>query len=115
MVLLAAYGALLHRVCGEDDVPVGTAVANRHRVEVENLVGFFVNTLVLRLRPHGGLELAELLRQARELTLEAQAHQDVPFEKLVEDLQPERSLAHTPLFQVMLVIYYPAYTARDRR
>jgi amino acid adenylation domain-containing protein len=99
--LLAALEVLLHRYTRQDDIVVGTPIANRTRSEVENLIGFFVNTLVLRARVSGDLSFGELLRRVRDLTLEAYAHQDVPFEKLVEELKPERSLNHSPLFQVM--------------
>jgi amino acid adenylation domain-containing protein len=107
MGLLAAFQALLFRYIGrggQDDILVGTPVANRGRAEVEGLIGFFVNTLVLRGRPAGGLSFRELLGQARSASLDAFAHQDVPFEKLVEALGVERSLAHSPLFQVALVL-----------
>ncbi len=101
MTVLAGFQALLARWSGQDDVLVGTPVAGRNRAEVEGMVGFFVNTLVLRAElpdDAGGLALLE---QARERVLEAQMHQDVPFERLVEELRVERSLSHTPLFQVM--------------
>ncbi|WP_432422181.1 amino acid adenylation domain-containing protein [Robbsia betulipollinis] len=101
MVLLAAFQALLHRYTGQDDIRVGVPVANRHRVETEPLIGFFVNTQVLRARVTGHDTLGTLLERAREATLGAQAHQDLPFDALVDALRPERSLDHTPLFQVM--------------
>ncbi|MCY0386511.1 amino acid adenylation domain-containing protein [Robbsia sp. Bb-Pol-6] len=101
MVLLAAFQALLHRYTGQDDIRVGVPVANRHRVETEPLIGFFVNTQVLRARVTGHDTLGTLLERAREATLGAQAHQDLPFDVLVDALRPERSLDHTPLFQVM--------------
>ena len=107
MTLLAALAVLLERWSGQSDVICATAVANRNRVEIEGLIGLFVNNLVLRIDLEGGpsfaeLPFAELLERAREVTLEAFAHQDLPFEKLVEELRPRRSLSHTPLFQVML-------------
>ncbi len=102
MTLLAVYGAVLHRWTGEDDLPVGTPIANRNQAETEGLIGFFVNILVLRVRTSAELAFSSLLLRVRELTLEAYAHQDLPFEKLVQELQPERTLAHTPLFQVLL-------------
>jgi hypothetical protein len=104
MTLLAGWQLLLGRYSGQDDVVVGTPIANRHRAEVEPLIGFFVNTLALRTRLEEGLSFRALLRQVKETALEAYAHQDVPFEKLVEELQPERSLSHTPLFQVFFAL-----------
>ncbi|HSF43042.1 MAG TPA: non-ribosomal peptide synthase/polyketide synthase [Thermoanaerobaculia bacterium] len=104
MVLLAGFQTLLARLSGQEDVVVGSPVANRNRVETEGLIGFFVNTLPLRGRPSGDLSFAGLLARTRETALGAYAHQDLPFERLVEELAPERSLAHAPLFQVMLVL-----------
>ncbi|MGH8080190.1 MAG: condensation domain-containing protein, partial [Lysobacter sp.] len=101
MTLLAAWSALVSRLAGQDDVVIGTPVANRSRVEVEPLIGFFVNTLALRLDLSGGPSVAELLARVREQVLQAQAHQDVPFEQVVEVLKPVRSLSHSPLFQLM--------------
>jgi len=102
MTLLAALKALLYRHTTEEDLSVGTFTANRDRVEIEGLIGFFVNTLVLRSRVSRGDGFGDLLRQVREVTLGAHAHQDLPFEKLLEELRPPRNLSHTPLFQVML-------------
>ena len=101
MTLLAAFSALLYRYSGQDDILVGTPIANRNRVETENLIGFFVNTLILRTRFTEQITFRELLGQVRETALDAYAHQDLPFEKLVEELQPERTLSHAPIFQVM--------------
>ncbi|MGH8082960.1 MAG: non-ribosomal peptide synthetase, partial [Lysobacter sp.] len=101
MTLLAAWSALTSRLASQDEVVVGTPVANRSRVEVEPLIGFFVNTLALRLDLSGPLTVAELLARVREQVLQAQAHQDVPFEQVVEALKPARSLAYSPLFQLM--------------
>ncbi len=101
MVLLAAFKVLLYRYTGERDLRIGVPTANRGRVETEGLVGLFVNTQVLRTRVDGRQRFTEVLKQVREGALGAQAHQDLPFEQLVEALSPERSLSHNPLFQVM--------------
>jgi len=104
MTLLAAFEVLLYRYSGQGDFCVGTAVANRNRAEVEGLIGFFVNTLVLRADLSRDPSFRELLEQVRQVALDAYAHQDVPFERLVEELQPQRALSHSPLFQVMFVL-----------
>ncbi|WP_186001748.1 non-ribosomal peptide synthetase [Corallococcus sp. Z5C101001] len=104
MVLLAAWQVLLSRYSGQDDVSVGTPIAGRQRQETEGLIGFFINTLVLRSRVDGGQSFRQLLARVKETALGAYAHQDVPFEKLVEELQPQRSLSHSPLFQAVLVL-----------
>ncbi|MGN6381061.1 MAG: amino acid adenylation domain-containing protein [Dyella sp.] len=101
MTLLAAWSVLLSRFSGQDDIVVGTPSANRGREEVEGLIGLFVNTLALRLDLSGGPTVAELLGQVKRRTLEAQEHQDIPFEQVVELVNPARSLAYNPLFQVM--------------
>ena len=104
MGLLAAFSALLHRYTGQEDILVGSPIAGRNRAEIEGLIGFFVNTLVLRTHPSGDLTFRELLEETRQATVAAYAHQDLPFEKLVEELQPERATSHTPLFQVMFAL-----------
>jgi len=101
MVLLAAFQALLHRYTGQQDIRVGVSVANRHRAETEGVVGLFVNTQVMCSEVESRMSLAKVLAQAKEAALGAQAHQDLPFEQLVEALQPERSRSVSPLFQVM--------------
>ncbi|MGD2115541.1 MAG: amino acid adenylation domain-containing protein, partial [Acidobacteriota bacterium] len=103
-VLLSGFLVLLHRLSGQDDLVTGTAVANRTPRETEPLVGFFVNTLPLRLDLSGNPTAAELIRQAREVALDAFAHQEVPFEKLVERLNPSRDLVHTPIFQNLIAL-----------
>ena len=102
MTLLAGFQALLHRHTGQTDIVVGAPVANRNRAELEKLIGFFVNALVLRTDLAGDPTFRELLRRVREVVLDADAHQDLPFEKLVEELQPERNMYRNPLFQVSL-------------
>ncbi|MCP4414818.1 MAG: amino acid adenylation domain-containing protein, partial [Gammaproteobacteria bacterium] len=104
MTLLATFKVLLHRYSGQDDIVVGSPIANRHYSEIENLIGFFVNTLVMRTDVSGNPDFRELLRQVRNNALEAYAHQDTPFEKLVEALQPERDLSRNTLFQVSFAL-----------
>jgi len=104
MVLLAAFDVLLRSWTGQEDLVVGTPVANRRRSELEGLIGFFANTLVLRVDLSGDPTVRELLGRVREIAHGAYAHQDLPFEKLVEELQPERDLARSPLFQVLAVL-----------
>ncbi|WP_193200774.1 non-ribosomal peptide synthetase, partial [Nostoc sp. MG11] len=104
MTLLAAFDTLLYRYTGQADILVGSPIANRNHSEIEGLIGFFVNTLVLRTDLSGDPSFEELLTRVREMTLAAYSHQDLPFELLVEVLQPERNLSHTPLFQVAFVL-----------
>ncbi|MDQ2835883.1 MAG: amino acid adenylation domain-containing protein [Actinomycetota bacterium] len=104
MVILAAFQAVLGRYCGQDDIAVGSAIANRNRAEIEPLIGFFVNTLVLRGDLSGDPSFRELLGRVREVTLGAYENQDLPFERLVDELSPQRDLSTTPLFQTMLSV-----------
>jgi len=105
MTLLAAWQTLLYRYTGQNDISIGTPIANRNRGETEELIGFFVNTLVLRNDLSGDPTFRELLARVRETTLGAYAHQDLPFEQVVDALQPERHLGQTPLFQVMFALH----------
>jgi amino acid adenylation domain-containing protein len=104
MTLLTAFNILLSRYSRQDDLCIGTAIANRTHTYTEGLIGFFVNTLVLRSKINPEQSFSQLLQQTRQTCLDAYAHQDIPFEYLVEQLQPERSLSHNPLFQVMIVL-----------
>ena len=109
MTLLAGWSALLSRLSGQSDVVIGTPVANRQRSELESLMGFFVNTLALRVHLEDDPSVTELLAQIRASTLEAYAHQDLPFAQVVEALQPARSLSHNPIFQAC----WPSTTRRE--
>ena len=104
MTLLAAFQTLLYRYTGQEDIVVGSPIANRNRTEIEGLIGFFINTLVLRADLSGNPIFPELLQRVRNTALEAYEHQDLPFEKLVEELNPERNLNHSPLFQVLFAL-----------
>ncbi|AUS99560.1 non-ribosomal peptide synthetase [Nostoc sp. CENA543] len=104
MTLLAAFNTLLYRYTSQEDILVGSAIANRNRAELEGLLGLFVNNLVLRNNLSGNPTFRELLSRVKDVTLNAYAHQDLPFEKLVEELQPERDLSRNPLFQVMFIL-----------
>ncbi len=104
MTLLAAFKILLHRYTDQNDIIVGTPIANRNRLEIEGLIGFFVNTLVMRTDLSGNPTFLELSRRVREVCLGAYAHQDLPFERLVEELHLERNLGRNPLFGVMFVL-----------
>ena len=103
MTLLAGLQTLLHRLTGETDIPVGTDMAGRNRAEIENLIGFFINLLVMRVDCSGDPSFRELLGRVRDTCMRAFEHQDLPFEKLVEELNPERSSSSTPLFRVLFV------------
>ena len=104
MTLLGAFQTLLYRYTGQQDIVVGSPIANRNRAETENLIGFFVNTLVMRSRLDGNPRFTDLLKSVREMTLGAYTHQDMPFERLVEELQPKRDLSRSPIFQVMFIL-----------
>ncbi|BAY25365.1 amino acid adenylation [Calothrix sp. NIES-2100] len=104
MTLLAAYAVLLNRYSGVDDICIGSPFANRNRQEIEGLIGCFVNTLVLRTQIEDNPSFSQFLQQVRSVVWDAHAHQDVPFEQVVEALQPERSLGYNPLFQVVFVL-----------
>jgi amino acid adenylation domain-containing protein/non-ribosomal peptide synthase protein (TIGR01720 family) len=104
MTLLAAFAVLLSRYSGTSDIVIGSPIANRTHQHIEPLIGFFVNTLALRIDWQGNPSFEELLGQVRRVALDAYAHQDLPFERLIEELRPERNLSHTPLFQVMFML-----------
>jgi amino acid adenylation domain-containing protein len=112
MTLLTAFKILLHRYTRQTDIAVGSPIANRTTREIEPLIGFFVNTLVLRTAVDGDISTAELLQQVREVSLQAYAHQDIPFERLVEILVPTRDLSRTPLFQTMFVLQNTPLSSR---
>ncbi|HEY0553140.1 MAG TPA: amino acid adenylation domain-containing protein, partial [Thermoanaerobaculia bacterium] len=113
MVLMAAFQVLLGRYTSQDDVVVGTPIANRTRTEIERLIGFFVNTLVVRTGMADAPPFVELARRVRAAALEAYDHQDLPFEKLVDELRPERHLSYPPLFQVMFILQNAPVSAVD--
>ena len=104
MTLLGGLDVLMSRYSGQTDVTLGTDIANRNRAEVEGLIGFFVNQLVLRVEVGARETFRDLLKRVREVCLGAYAHQDLPFEKLVEELQPQRDLGRAPLFQVKIIL-----------
>ncbi|KAK5527387.1 hypothetical protein LTR23_011276, partial [Exophiala sp. CCFEE 6169] len=104
MTLLGAWAALMSRLSGQDEVVVGTAVANRRDTALDGLMGFFVNTLALRLRPRGTTSVDGYLRHVGRTVIDAFVHQDVPFAQVVESLAPERSLGHSPVVQTMFVL-----------
>jgi non-ribosomal peptide synthetase component F len=113
MTLLAAFKTLLYRYTDQEDILVGSAIANRNRAELEGMLGLFVNTLVLRGDLSGNPTFLDLLRRVRDTTLSAYAHQDLPFDKLIEDLQPDRDLSRNPLFQVMFVLQNSPVSAQS--
>jgi len=113
ITLLAAFQTLLYRYSGQTDIPVGSPIANRNRSEIEGLIGFFVNSLVLRTDLSGNPTFGELLNRVRDVALGAYAHQDLPFEKLVEELQPERDLNRNPLFQIVFALQNAPIEALD--
>jgi len=113
MTLVAAFNTLLYRWTGQDDILIGSPSANRNRAELEGLIGFFANTLVLRSRLSGERTFQEFLDQVRGVTLDAYTHQDLPFEKLVEELEPARSPSHTPLLQVTFALRTSGTTLRS--
>lgn len=113
MILTAAISALLHRYTMQDDITLGTPIANRTRIETESLIGFLLNTLVLRIDLSDNPTFTELLTRVRETTLGAYDHPDVPFEMLVDELQPERDMSRTPLFQVMIDLQYSQLSRFD--
>src|SRR5262249_24092648 len=104
MTLLGGFDVVMSRYSGQGEVVLGTDIANRNRAEIEGLIGFFVNQLVLRVGVKASESFRELLKRVREVCLGAYAHQDVPFEKLVEELEPERDLSRSPLFQAKLIL-----------
>ncbi len=113
MTLLAGFQVLLARYAGQDDVVIGTDLANRTQLETERLIGFFVNLLPVRGRLDGDPDFEQVLARVREASLGAYAHQDIPFDKLVEELQPERSLTHNPLVQVLFVMQNTPQLVRE--
>ncbi|WP_333288377.1 amino acid adenylation domain-containing protein [Microcoleus sp. MON1_C5] len=110
MTLMAAFKILLYRYSGQEDIPVATVIGGRNRSEIERLIGYFLNTLILRTDLSGFPSFRELLSREREVALGAYTYQDLPFEKLVEELQPERKLGQNPLFQVMFILEPPLVT-----
>jgi amino acid adenylation domain-containing protein len=104
MVLVGAFKALLARYTSREDIVIGTPVANRNKAELEGLIGFFINSLVLRTNLGGDPTFLQLLARVREVTLDAYAHQELPFEKIVEALQPDRNLSHSPLYQIAFIL-----------
>ena len=112
MTLLSAFAVLLSRYSGQDDIVVGSPIANRQEAQLEEMIGFFVNTLVLRIRIRPGMSFRELLGEVKRTALEAYQHQDVPFERLVEELSPQRNLNRTPVFQVSFALQNAPWEAQ---
>jgi len=113
MTLLSAFYILLYRYSGQDDIAVGTPIANRTQAQTEALIGFFINTLVLRVNLQSNPTVKTFVQHVRRVSIEGQAHQDLPFEMLVEAIQPERSMSHSPLFQVMFILQNATGSAQD--
>jgi amino acid adenylation domain-containing protein len=113
MTVLAAFKALLYFYTRQEDISVGTPIAGRNRGEVEDLIGCFLNTLVLRTQLSGDPDFSEMLRRVREVTLDAYTHQDLPFERLVQEIQPKRDLNRTPLFQALMVFHNNLKTSEE--
>jgi amino acid adenylation domain-containing protein len=109
VALLATFGTLLGRYSGQDDIVIGTPFAGRNRTELESMVGYFINPLALRLDLSGDPTFGELITRARETTLQAFAHADVPYEMVVREVNPQRDLSQTPVFQAMMVLHNPAW------
>ncbi len=105
MVILAAFQTMLYRYSGQEDIFTGTVVANRNRSEIENVVGFFMNTLVLRTDFAGDPRFRDVLKKVKDMTLDAYTYQELPFDKMLEELKPERDISRTPLFQVMFILH----------
>jgi amino acid adenylation domain-containing protein len=113
MTMMAAFKALLYRYTGTSDISLGTPIGGRNQLETEPLVGLFLNTLVLRTVFNGALSFRQLIKRVSETALGAYAHQELPFEKLIAEVQPERALSHTPLFQVLFDLQKPTRTGLD--
>jgi amino acid adenylation domain-containing protein len=113
MTLLSAFYVLLHRYTQQQDIVVGTAIANRQNTQLEKLIGYFANTLALRVDLSGNPSFREVIAQVKQITLDAYAHQDTPFEQLVEELQPERNLSYSPIFQTMFIMLNTPKSAHE--
>src|SRR6202042_1389988 len=111
--LLSGFAVLLSRYSGQDDIVVGSPIANRQEAQLEEMIGFFVNTLVMRVQVSPGMSFRELLAKVKQTTLAAYQYQDVPFERLVEELAPQRSLNTSPVFQVMFGLQNAPWVNRE--